>query len=110
LKKQIRNGSWLVRSLRVKFNLIVFVIVMAFAIKVPLLAIDVKEEVEVKKYHPKLESILGDLAEKYSQSRLAMQEFAQQRSICLEDDQVRVILVPRLNDRSSKSSFLWSCN
>lgn len=82
------------RSLRLKFNLIIFTIIMAFVIKVPLLAMDVSEKVEVEKYHPKLESVLGELAEKYSQSRIAMQKFAQLRSISLENDQVRFILVP----------------
>ncbi len=82
------------RSLRLNFNLIVFTIIMAFVIKVPLLAMDVSEKVEVEKYHPKLESVLGKLAEKCSKSKIALQEFAQQRSIPLENGQVRVILVP----------------
>ncbi|GAI90146.1 unnamed protein product, partial [marine sediment metagenome] len=42
----------------------------------------------------KLESVLGRLAEEYSQSRTAAHKFAGQRSIPLENDQVRVILVP----------------
>jgi len=67
---------------------------VAFVIKVPLLAMDVSEKVEIEKYHPKLESVLGKLAEKCSKSKMAMQKFAQQRSIPLENDQVRVILVP----------------
>jgi len=78
---------------------------MAFVIKIPLLAMDVdinpvreffsnRVKVEAKKYHPKLESVLGELAEKYFQSRIAMQKFAQLRSISLENDQVRFILVP----------------
>jgi len=67
---------------------------MEFIVKDPLLAMGVNIQVEVKKYHPKLESILGRLVEEYSQSRIAMQRFAKQRSISLENDQVRVILVP----------------
>ena len=47
-------------------------------------------KVEFKKYHPKLESVLGKLAEEYSKDKMAMQKFAGQRSILLEDDQVRV--------------------
>jgi len=67
---------------------------MGFVGKGPLLAEDVNIQVEVKKYHPKLESVLGRLVEEYSQNRIAMQKFAQQRSIPLENNQVRVILVP----------------
>ena len=82
------------RSLRLIFNLIVFAIIIAFVIKVPLLAMDVDKEMEEKKYHAKLESVLGRIADEYSQSGIAMQEFAQQRGVPLENDQVRVILVP----------------
>ncbi len=80
--------------------------------KIPLFAMDVdvnpiregfsnaiKEEVE--KYHPRLGSILGRLAEEYSRSRAAMQKLAQQRNISLENDEVRVILVPPSGEDSS---------
>ncbi|MQY69383.1 MAG: S8 family serine peptidase [Firmicutes bacterium] len=59
-----------------------------------LFAMDLARNLEIKKYHPKLESVLGRLAEEYSQDRMAMQKFARQRSIPLENGQVRVILVP----------------
>ena len=59
-----------------------------------LFAMDLSKDSEVKKYHPKLESVLGRLAEEYSQDKTAMQKFAGQRSIPLENDEVRVILVP----------------
>ncbi len=80
--------------------------------KIPLFAMDIdvnpirggfsdriKEEVE--KYHPKLESVLGKLAEKRFESEIAMQELAQQRGIPLENDQVRVILVPPSGEDAS---------
>ncbi len=49
---------------------------------------------EEKKYHPDIESVLGMLTEKCSQDRATAREFAYQRKIPFEDDQVTVILVP----------------
>lgn len=85
---------------------------IGFVMKIPLFAMDgnvnpiregfsntIKEE--VKKYHPKLESILGRLAEEHSRSRTAMQKLVQQRDISLENDQVRVILVPPSGEDAS---------
>ena len=89
------------RSRCLKFSFVAFMITMAFVIKVPLMAMDVNEKMEDKKYHPKLESVLGELAEKYFQSRTDMQSFAQLRSIPVEDDQVRLILVPLLGEEAS---------
>jgi len=84
------------KNLYLRFSLFVIsLLVMGFMGKAPLLA------AEAKKYHPKLESVLGRLAEEYSQSGIAMQEFAQQRSIPLENGQVRVILVPPLGEDAS---------
>ena len=81
------------KNLYLKFSLFVIsLLVMGFMGKAPLLAAEAN--VEVKKYHPKLESVLGRLAEEYSQNRTAARKFAGQRSIPLEDGQVRVILVP----------------
>jgi len=49
------------KNLYLKFSLFVIsLLVMGFMGKAPLLA------VEAKKYHPKLESVLGRLAEEYS--------------------------------------------
>lgn len=84
------------KNLYLKFSLFVIsLLVMGFMGKAPLLA------VEAKKYHPKLESVLGRLAEEYSQDKMAMQKFAGQRSIPLEDGQVRVILVPPSREDTS---------
>jgi len=86
---------FLMKKVPLKFNLfIIFLVIMGFMGENSLLAMDVNIQEKVKKYHPKLESILGELAEKYSQSKIGIQEFARQRSIHLEDDQVKVILVP----------------
>ena len=84
------------RYLWSKKGLIVFFLVVGFmeVFGRSLLATDLARNLEIKKYHPKLESVLGRLAEEYSQSRTAAQRFAGQRSIPLENDQVRVILVP----------------
>ena len=59
-----------------------------------LLAKDLRGLQLEKKYHPKMESVLGMLAEKYSQDGIAARQFAHQRRIPFEDDQVTVILVP----------------
>lgn len=89
------------RSLCLKFSFIIFMIIIAFIIKNPLLAMDVNIKVEVEKYHPKLESVLGRLVEKYHQSITAMRNFAQQRSVSLENGEVTVILVPLPGDDAS---------
>lgn len=101
------------KNLYLKFSLFVIsLLVIGFMGKTPLLAAGVnanlgeenlldKVNVEVKKYHPKLESVLGRLAEEYSRSRTAMQKLAQQRNISLENDEVRVILVPPSREDSS---------
>ncbi len=60
----------------------------------PLLAQDGRELVKGKKYHPKIESVLGRLAEEYSQNKLAARDFAFQRKIAFQDDVVIAILVP----------------
>lgn len=84
---------------------IVSLVIIGFVMKIPLFAMDVNVnpiregfsntiKEGVKKYHPKLESILGRLAQEHSRSRTAMQKLVQQRGISLENDEVRVILVP----------------
>lgn len=81
------------KNVYLKFSLFVIsLLLMEFMGKAPLLAAEAN--VEAKKYHPKLESVLGRLAEEYSQDKMAMQKFAGQRSIPLQNDEVRVILVP----------------
>jgi len=91
------------RDLWSKKGLIVFLLVVGFmeVFGRSLFATDLARSLEVKKYHPKLESVLGRLAEEYSQSRTAAQRLAVQRSIPLEDDQVRVILVPPSEEDAS---------
>ena len=98
------------KNLYLKFSLFVIsLLVMGFMGKAPLLAAEAN--VEAKKYHPKLESVLGRLAEEYSQDKMAMQKFAGQRSIPLEDDQVRVpfiwkkILGRYINKKSLSKGF-----
>ncbi len=59
-----------------------------------LLANDLSGLLLEKKYHPKMESVLGMLAEKYSQDRVVARNFAYQRKVSFEDDQVTVMLVP----------------
>jgi len=59
-----------------------------------LLAKDLRGLQLEKKYHPKMESVLGMLGEKYSQDRMAARQFAYERRIPFEDDEVTVILVP----------------
>jgi len=58
------------------------------------LAEDLSGLTKGKKYHPKMESVLGMLADKYSQDRAVARKFAYQRKIPFEDYQVTVILVP----------------
>ncbi len=88
------------KSLYLKFSLfVIFLLLMGFMGKAPLLAAEAY--VEAKKYHPKLESVLGRLAEEYSQDKIAMRKFAGQRSIPLENGEVRVILVPPAGEDTS---------
>lgn len=89
-------------KLCLKFILfIIFLLAMGFIVEDSLLAMDINIQVGAKKYHPKLESVLGRLAEKYSQSEIAMQKFASQRNISFEDNQVRIILVPAPGEDAS---------
>jgi hypothetical protein len=66
-----------------------------------LLAANLTEKIENKKYHPKMESVLGVLLEKFSKSRATSQVFAHEVHIPLQDDQVTVILVPSPGKGSS---------
>lgn len=76
-----------------------------------LLAVDSTESLEVKKYRPKLESVLGALAEKYSRSKILAQDFAEQHKIPLRNNQVRVVLVPLPGEKASAidQASLISC-
>ncbi len=90
------------RKLCLKFILfIIFLVAMGFIVEDSLLAMDINIQVGAKKYHPKLESVLGRLAEEYSQSEIAMQKFASQRNISFENNQVRIILVPAPGEDAS---------
>jgi len=62
---------------------------------------DLISNLEVKKYHPKLESVLGALAEKYPQSKMLAQDFAEQHKVSLKDNQVTVVLVPLPGEKAS---------
>ncbi|MFQ6032851.1 MAG: hypothetical protein ACE5K2_08015, partial [Candidatus Zixiibacteriota bacterium] len=64
-------------------------------------AINLTEEIKVKKYNPKIESALEMLAEKYRENRVMARNFAQQNRVSLEDDRVTVILVPPVGEDSS---------
>jgi len=66
-----------------------------------LLAMDLISNLEAKKYHPKLESILGALAEKYSQSKVLAKDFAERHKVSLKDNQVTVVLVPIPEEKAS---------
>ena len=87
-----------VRSVRI---LIIAVIWFIIWVESPLLAQDGEELVRGKKYHPKMESVLGMLAEKYFQDEAVARDFAFQRKIAFEDDQVTVILVPPAGENAS---------
>lgn len=60
----------------------------------PLLAINVSGGGKEKKSHSKMESVLEGLAEKHSKGWAVAREFANQRKIPFQDEQVTVILVP----------------
>ena len=60
----------------------------------PLLATNITGGGKEKKSHSKMESVLEVLAEKNSQNRVVAREFANQRKIPFQDEQVTVILVP----------------
>lgn len=81
---------------RIVALLIVISFVGAFVgtIKSSLFAQDLTSPALKKKYHPKIESVLGMLVEKYSKSRAAAQYFARQRRIPYKDNEVTVVLVP----------------
>ena len=81
--------------------LIIAVIWFIVCLGGPLLAQDGGDLVRGKKYHPKMESVLGRLAEEYSQDEAMARNFAFQRKIDFEDDQVTVILVPPTGENSS---------
>jgi len=76
--------------------LIIAVIWFIVCLGSPLLAQDGGDLVRGKKYHPKMESVLGRLAEEYSQNKAVARNFAFQRKIAFQDDMVTVILVPPL--------------
>ena len=81
--------------------LIIAVIWFIIWIESPLLAQDGGELVRGKKYHPKMESVLGMLAEKYSQNKIVARDFAFGRKIAFQDDMVTVILVPPVGENAS---------
>jgi len=81
--------------------LIIAVIWFIVCLENPLLAQDGGDLVRGKKYHPKMESVLGRLAEEYSQDEAMARNFAFQRKIAFEDDQVTVILVPPAGENAS---------
>jgi len=67
-----------------------------------LLAMDLpKQVIKRKEYNPKLEGILGELVDKYWQSKALAQGFASQRGITFQDDRVTVILVPLIGEEAS---------
>ncbi|MBA7471140.1 hypothetical protein ES707_06438 [subsurface metagenome] len=80
-----------VQSARILMMVGVWVIVWTGG---PLLAKDLSELTKEKKYHPKMESVVGMLTDKYSQDRAAARKFAYQRKIPFQDDRITVILVP----------------
>ena len=88
--KLIQNKKFTIKS-----GLIVFFFIGFMGIfNGYLLAMDITKNSEIKKYHPKLESVLGALIEKYSQSEMLAQDFAERHKVPLRDNQVRVVLVP----------------
>jgi len=92
------------KNLRLNISLIIFFFILAGFMGIfnhSLVAMDLTKNPEIKKYHPKLESVLGKLAEKYSQSKILAQDFAEQHKIPLKDNQVIVVLVPLLGEKAS---------
>ena len=81
--------------------LIIAVIWFIVCLGGPLLAQDGGDLARGKKYHPKMESVLGRLAEEYSQDKAVARDFAFQTKIAFEDDMVTVILVPSPGENAS---------
>ena len=65
------------------------------------LAIDLPKRPAEKKYHPKMESVLGTLREKYLEGRAVAETFSRKRQILFHDDEVTVVLVPPEDEDSS---------
>ncbi len=84
----------MIKKVQLAKILIIAVIWFVICLASPLLAQDGRELTRGEKYHPKMESVLGVLAEKYSQNRVEAQDFAFQRKIAFQDDMVTAILVP----------------
>jgi len=88
----------MVKNSQLRTKLLIFFLIViggigGWGIK-PLLAMDLEKIIEKKKYHPKVESVIGMLAAKYSQDRTIARNFAYQRNIPFQDGEVTVILVP----------------
>jgi len=61
----------------------------------PALAEEFSQVSPIHKYHPKMESVLGMLVEKYkNEGKIPTQDLARKKGIFLEDDRVTVILEP----------------
>jgi len=67
----------------------------------PLQAMNLKKRIKISKYNPKLESVLGELVEKYYQGKMIAESFARSRGILLKDNRVTVILVPLVGEDAS---------
>jgi subtilisin family serine protease len=65
------------------------------------LAINLPKRLTEKKYHPKMESVLGMLREKYIEGRAVAENFSRKRQVPFHDDEVTVVLVPPENENSS---------
>ena len=83
--------------------IIAFLVVFGFigGTKEFLWAMNLTKEIKVKRYNPKIESVLEILAEKYRENKVMAQNFAHQNKIRLEDSQVTVILVPPVGEDAS---------
>ncbi len=87
------------RKMRSKISWVVVVLVVIGLIGMMrsfTFAQDLAPLVGEKKFSPKIDSVLGALAEKYLEGKAVAQDFARQRKIPFEDDRVTVILVPPL--------------
>ncbi len=91
----------MMKKIRSAKILIIAVIWFIVCLGSPLLAQDGGELVRGKKYHPRMESVLGMLAEKYSQNKIVARDFALQRGIAFQNDVVTAILVPPLGRDAS---------